>query len=312
MNNKEATKERIQVDHSLDRKNKKLEGQEMTAFIQGTKEWLEFRKNKIGSSDASIVMGVSPWKTKYKLWEEKVGLDSSCFLSFPMKRGIQLEEKARLNFEQMTGLFVLPDVIVHPKIEWMIASLDGIDVEKKHFVEIKCPGKKDHELAKKGKIPTKYYPQLQHQLEVCHLEMGYYFSFDGQEGTLLEIRRDDNYIKKMVSEEGEFWDCIQNFIPPKMTDRDFEPRIDTDWIRTAEEWLSTNQKLADLKNREEELKDRLISLSQKKSSIGGGIKLTRIMKKGSVDYSKIPELKKVNLESFRKQPIEYWKVFSVN
>ena len=41
--------------------------------IQGTSEWLENRKNHIGASDAPVVMGVSPWDTPYKLWENKLG-----------------------------------------------------------------------------------------------------------------------------------------------------------------------------------------------------------------------------------------------
>jgi predicted phage-related endonuclease len=43
---------------------------------QQTPEWLEFRKNKIGASDAPIIMETSPWKTPYQLWLEKLSLDA--------------------------------------------------------------------------------------------------------------------------------------------------------------------------------------------------------------------------------------------
>ena len=40
---------------------------------QKSEEWLDWRKKGIGSSDAPIIMGVSPWKTPFELWEEKTG-----------------------------------------------------------------------------------------------------------------------------------------------------------------------------------------------------------------------------------------------
>ncbi len=57
----------------------------MSALIQHSNEWLELRKNKIGASDAPIIMKVSPWKTPYRLWEEKLGL-TECVSNQAMKR----------------------------------------------------------------------------------------------------------------------------------------------------------------------------------------------------------------------------------
>ncbi len=37
-------------------------------------EWLESRKEGLGASDASALLGISPWKTNVQLWEEKTGL----------------------------------------------------------------------------------------------------------------------------------------------------------------------------------------------------------------------------------------------
>lgn len=37
-------------------------------------EWLEARKEGLGASDASTLLGISPWKTNVQLWEEKTGL----------------------------------------------------------------------------------------------------------------------------------------------------------------------------------------------------------------------------------------------
>ena len=37
-------------------------------LTQNTPEWLEFRRKKIGASDAPIILEVSTWKTPYQLW----------------------------------------------------------------------------------------------------------------------------------------------------------------------------------------------------------------------------------------------------
>lgn len=279
----------------------------MSALIQQTEEWLQVRKDKIGSSDAPVIMEVSPWKTPYQLWEEKL-LPKKQSKNRAMERGLVLEEKARERFSDMTGLLVGPDVIFHPKRSWMMASLDAIDVERKHIAEIKCPGSEDHELAKKGEVPVKYFPQIQHQLEVCELEMAHYFSFDGENGVLVKVYRDDKYIRKLVEKEEEFLECVYDLIAPKLTERDYVNKEDDIWNMAASEWLSISQELSSLEKREKELRDLLISMCQKQNSKGGGIKVSRFMRKGAVDYAKIPELQHVNLEQYRKAPVECWKI----
>lgn len=280
----------------------------MAALVQQTEEWLEVRKNKIGASDASVIMEVSPWKTPNQLWEEKVGIRENSFKNRAMKRGLEMEEKARLKFEEMTGIFVLPKVIFHPQINWMMASLDGIDLNQEHIVEIKCPGEIDHEIAKSEMIPEKYYPQLQHQLEVCEKDMLYYFSFDGKDGVIVEHYRNEKYIKNMVSKEKEFWECVQNFTAPKLSEKDYQKKSDEIWCAASEKWLSINEQLSELEKQEKEFREILISMSGKQNTIGGGIKLLRFMRKGAIDYSKIPQLSGVDLEIFRKSPTECWKL----
>lgn len=276
-------------------------------LLQQTDEWLEFRRTKIGSSDAPIIMEVSPWKTPYLLWEEKI-LGRSNEASWWMKRGIELEEKARETFENLTGILVTPKVICHTQYDWMIASLDGIDIDGKIVVEIKCPGKEDHFLAMKNQIPEKYYPQLQHQIEVCGIDFINYFSFDGERGVLIEVPRDDKYIKKMLQKEKLFYECIQQLVPPEQTDNDFDFRSDDIWKNAANEWILLNEKLKEIEKKEESLRNFLIEMANKKNSRGAGIKVSKVIRKGNVNYSIIPELKEIDIEKYRKGPIECWKI----
>lgn len=275
---------------------------------QNTPEWLEMRKNKVGASDAPIIMGVSPWTTAYQLWEEKLDLVPSKQETLPMKKGHKLEELARLELEKMTGFFFLPEVRLHSTLPWMMASLDCIDPEGHHIAEIKCPGIEDHSIALDGKIPDKYFPQLQHQLEVCQLEKGYYFSFYEAKGVIVEVYRDDTYIKKMIEKEKRFWECLQEFSPPEMTERDYIQQTDPLWKDYASEWRMLNEQIKALEAKEKHLREAIIAMSGKKNAIGAGIKLTRFMRKGNVDYSAIPELKQVELDKYRKNPIESYRI----
>ena len=101
---------------------------------QNTTEWLEFRKNRIGASDASVIMGASPWKTPLELWKEKIGLQEESYTSMAMQAGKDLEEIARPIVSNVLNCDFKPAVYVHDEYNWMMASLDGID--RFRFVEV--------------------------------------------------------------------------------------------------------------------------------------------------------------------------------
>ena len=280
-------------------------------YQQNTPEWLSFRKNKIGASDAPVIMEVSPWKTPYQLWEEKLGVRENVTTA-AMQRGTDMEEEARQAFEKESGLVVFPHVRVSKEHDWMIASLDGMDAEEKHMVEIKCPGKEDHEKAMDGVIPEKYLPQLQHQLCVTGLDFGYYFSYSRSAARILVIERDDKYISKLIKKEQEFYSCMMEFVPPKLTDRDYAERNDPEWLELSNSYLLVQKQLKSLEEQEKQMKEQLITLAGRSNARGAGLKLSKIVRKGVVDYQMIPELKGVNLEKYRKAAIETWRVASEN
>lgn len=276
---------------------------------QNTPEWLEMRKGKVGASDAPVIMQVSPHTTPYQLWQEKLELVPPKKSNWGMDRGRTLEDVAREELEKITGLFFLPQVKFHATIPWMMASVDAIDPSEKIVAEIKCPGEEAHAQALAGHIPEQYFPQLMHQLEVCELEMGYYYSFDGKAGVLLKIERNDKYIKEMIKKEKEFWERIQNFEPPELIDRDYEVKLDDpEWDMTANEWLLINSQLKTLEQKEKALRDKLICKANNRNCMGSGIKVSRYLRKGNVDYSAIPELSNVNLDAYRKKASECYRI----
>ena len=276
---------------------------------QGSNAWLEFRHDKIGGSDAPAIMGVSPWKKPYGLWREKMGLSSNGFKSAAMQRGIDLESKARdwVNAQLITAFE--PAIFVSSDIHYMMISLDGWDKDGGRALEIKCPGEKDHALAKKGKIPDYYFPQLQHAMYVMNLQEMLYCSFDGEEGVFVTVIRDDEYITKLLIEEDRFYQCLLQRIPPECKEDEYIEIENTEWLSLHAQYRQDQDVITALIARCEETKRRLIELSGESSAKGMGYTLKKVNRKGSVDYERLLEDHKIqDTERYRKKGTTYWTI----
>lgn len=200
---------------------------------QNTPEWLQFRRSRIGASDAPIIMNVSPYKTLLELWRDKKS-DKESECNDAMIYGKKNEEPARLLFEEMTGLVMFPNFMaINDNHEWQIASLDGITIEQNAIVEIKCANKKDHELARSGLIPPKYLPQIQHQLACTGLDEAYYFSWRENDGVIVIVKRDQEYIDHMTEKEEHFYTYhLLGNVQPAMAEKDFKKLFSEDQVCT--------------------------------------------------------------------------------
>lgn len=278
-------------------------------FEQGSKEWHDWRRNGLGASDAPIIMGVSPWKTPYQLWLEKTGQnDDNSTATIWQKRGIELEEKARALYIRETGIHVMPLCAEHDEINWLHASFDGITLSEDMIVEIKCPSHKDHSIALQGKIPDKYYPQLQHQMIVSSCDKAHYYSFDGEEGVLVEVDADVQYQFDLMQKLILFWKNVEQRRPPEI-DENEHIYIDSDEFSiAARKWKEAQRDLEIAKIKEKEAKENLLSHTDDGNCFGAGVRCTRIQRQGNIDYNSIPELANLDLDKYRKPSIGYWKV----
>lgn len=185
-----------------------------------TQEWLKWRMEGIGSSDAPAVMGASPWCTPLKLWQIKTGRAKPEPRNMAMQRGLDLEPFARQHYEQFTGIEMEPSLSKHSKYDFIRATFDGINEETKKVLEIKCPGREDHKKAIAGKIPEKYLWQCVHLLLVTGYECLDYVSFDGEKAVLVTFRRDRELEEKLLKAEIKFWECVKKDVPPSNSDGD--------------------------------------------------------------------------------------------
>jgi len=70
-------------------------------------EWLEYRKDGIGSSEVATILGLNPWETPYQLWRRKKGLDAPKDETFAMKAGHYLEDAVSQFWADATGREVI-------------------------------------------------------------------------------------------------------------------------------------------------------------------------------------------------------------
>lgn len=98
--------------------------------------WLKGRKGSIGASDASCILGVNPWASVDKLYNEKVGLVDVIDISDKpaVKFGTDAEEHIRnlvaMDFPECV-MFSRPfDILHHDIYTFITATLDGVMVYK--------------------------------------------------------------------------------------------------------------------------------------------------------------------------------------
>lgn len=267
---------------------------------QQSAEWLNWRKGGIGASEAPVITGDSPWLTPLQLWEQKLGLSQPRAKNPAMLRGLMLEPLAREAYEAYTGNIMEPHCRIHPGHEFMLASLDGISLEGDLILEIKCPGAEDHQAALAGRIPQKYQAQIQHQLSVTGAQACHYWSFDGRDGVLVEVTPDGSYIRDLIEVEQEFWQQVLNREPPQAGSQDRHLRSDEDWIASARAWQDAKLAMDQARVLEAEARARLETLAEPGITVGGGVRLAKVYRKGTVDYSRIPALAGLDLDPFRK------------
>lgn len=277
-------------------------------FAEDEAGWREWRRSGIGGSDAPVIMGVSPWMTPLNLWRLKLGMTPESGINDAMRRGIAMEPLARERYEAHTGVVVQPACIVHPEHDWLHGSLDGLTFDRDLATEIKCPGRIIHEEAKAGRIPERYWPQLQHYLMISGAAVLHYWSFDGVEGVLITVEPDQSYQELLFEKEQAFWRCVLERKAPEPPV--YEGRVDyhaaealalaSDYARLAEESERIQREL-------DGLKAKLTTVCSGAVNRIGPLTIVRCRGKATLDQHALAR-DGINLDSYRKRGGDFWKI----
>lgn len=219
------------------------------------KKWLEERQKGIGGSEASMVLGVNPWKSRLELWNEKVSqksnIDATKQLMF--KIGRILEPIVAEEYTKETGRKLEERPLkVHPKYPFILGNIDReiVDATERGpgILEIKTKGgfTNWHD----EDIPIYYRAQLQHYLNLYDYSWGSFAVLDlgVMKLNIIDMERDEEFISKLVKEEIEFWKLVENKTPPPVCS-----------TKACEEFLKEHYKISeditiDLSNNDDAIK----------------------------------------------------------
>lgn len=189
-----------------------------------TEQQRKERMNAIGGSDIPVIMGISPYKTPYKLYLEKTGQTVDDSENEAMYWGNVLEPVIREEFERRNNVKVeTKETIVHPFYDFMRGNIDGFIPAWDAVLEIKTSSQfMDKNWGEDGSdtIPMQHLLQVAYYCMLTNAKSAYIaVLIGGNKYKQYEYTRDFDIENRIILAAKEFWDCVQNKTPPAAVDR---------------------------------------------------------------------------------------------
>ncbi len=275
-------------------------------------EWLAERKKGLGASDAPIVLNVSPYKTRFQLWETKLNLRPDDAETMITNLGHQFEPRARATFDLQNNTDMVEAFGIHSEYPYLRASFDGLDEGARAFLEIKMVGKKNMELLKASQAPPEHHaPQVAQQFLVSGYEKGYYAAYclNEKKTEIVDFVSfqveppSKQYTTILFNALTAFWKLVQTQTPPELDARDEYEFKDKELIMLSNDYQVFKNiiKLNQIEIDKIDEKFKAVASKHARARIGN-LTITKSVRKGNVDYAVIPELKSVDVEKYRKAP----------
>ena len=188
-------------------------------------QWLEVRKQGIGSSDAATACGLNPYMSMLELWMIKTGrmqqnIEDESAGYAPLYWGKKLEPLVAEYYSMHTNHKVrrVNAVLQHPDEDkhFMLANLDYAVVgsEEVQILECKTVGEYGSKLWRDG-VPLYVLCQVQHQLAVTGKQAAHICALICRHETrIFKVTRNETVIKYLINAERYFWECVEKDIPP--------------------------------------------------------------------------------------------------
>lgn len=194
-------------------------------------EWLNWRKKGLGGSDASVVMGCSPFRTKRDLYYDKASIANA----LPDERnwvakevGHRLESLVADIFAKKTNYTVWEEKFMfqHPLYPFMLANVDRL-VElpdgKKGILEIKTTHYQNKYDWLNEQIPRHYELQGRFYMAVMNLDFCFFaclFSNSESDFIMHRIERDLDEEEILINELAYFWNNhVLAKVEPPLTEK---------------------------------------------------------------------------------------------
>jgi putative phage-type endonuclease len=182
----------------------------------------------LGSSDISAIVGENPFKTRHRVWLDKIGLIDDDEETEQAWLGHVMEPILGAWYAEQMGVAVVrgPGTMVHPDHPWMLATTDFEHADGSAVVEAKSVGwRVEHhwnENEEEG-VPHYVMTQVQHQLAVRGIgaaAVPVLFTSDARK-RIFRVRRDQRIIDALIVIGERFWrDHVLARTPPPVDGSD--------------------------------------------------------------------------------------------
>lgn len=285
---------------------------------QRSPEWFAARRGKLTGSNVGAALGINPWKTPADLVRQMVreyhGAEPEFQGNVATEFGQLHEPLAVMDYMGQTGYH--PEecgFFVHPEHDWLGASPDAL-IGDNCILEVKCPfglrNKKGAELVfKTAKEQPHYYAQMQMEMACTGREKAHFYQWT-QHGSILEmVEFSQTWWDKNLPKMRKFYDWYLSELDNPAHLEDLLKEINTfNAQKLVQEWDELSATIDNSTARKKEILAELVNISKERDAVIHGRKLTQVERKGAIDYGKIPELRTVNLEQYRKKPSTFWRL----
>lgn len=268
---------------------------------QNSPEWEALRRTKVGASDIAILMTGTEREIQ-DLWDEKV-LGKRKYVTKAMQHGIDTEAEAREFASKLFVYYFQKSCAVSEKHEWLMASLDGFDSRRNVSLEIKCPSELPQTLEEYQGYKRAWWQIQAHHAVYCP-DCAFLVVYKDGDSLWEQVERDEKAIEDLLKKGKWFYDLTQSMTPPST----ISLRDDEDWKEAVQSWIDANTAFMAAQEHLDMCREGLIYLAGEKSARGFGVTVSKFFRKGAVEYAKIPQLAGVDLDLYRKPPLELWKV----
>lgn len=301
----------------------------MGEISQRSSEWFAARSNRITASIVGAILGNNPYQSRDDVMRDKVresfGLEVEFQGNAATEWGTKYEDLTIQEYFFTTSKHIEDSgLIIHKDYDYLACSPDGL-LGEDGGLEVKTPyrAKKAYSLDEKAY----YRDQVMFSIIVADKQYWDFYCCVLQEvdGAMKNV---DDHLETVTREQAEEW-WTENF--PKLEEfyNEFkeiisdkkkaqpylEPKVkdvigDRVFASLESSYQHAKSKFEEAEANLKQIKDQLIEFAKEAGSDceGNYVKVSKVVRKGNVNYKKIPQLEGVNLEDYRGKSTEFYTV----
>lgn len=281
---------------------------------QRSEEWFEARKRRVTGSNVGAILGLDPYRNADDVMRSMIreahDAESEFTGNVATEWGAFNEAGAQADFTMETGLQVV-ECGFFPRLDWLGASPDGL-IGDDAVLEIKCPFRLRDGGEHKGIAEqAHYYAQMQIEMYCTERRKAYFWQWAPHATKLEVVERDEWWLDSHIPRLFEFY---ERFLIEMDNEDHLQPKrkvLNTNRaLHLSAEYDELQEAIDQAKEKQKQVMDELVSLSEGKNAQVGDKKLTLVKRAGSISYAKaIKELAPdADLDKWRGKETEYWRL----